>query len=265
MGFLKKNYEKILLGLVLLGLVVALAALPVWINSDREEIDKMTHMVIGGTPKQLEPLDLTRQNDIVTKVQAPYALDLETGNKVFNPFPWQKALDGHLIKIKNGSEVGGGAVTVTQITPLYFILTLDSVTTNELGARYTMSVERQASANPSQRRKTSRSVSKGDVKNDVFLLREVKGPPEDPTELVFQLNDTSELVSVSKDKPFRRVDGYSADLKYDPEARKWTALREGSPPIKFAGDDYIIVAINKSEVILSAKSNQKKYTRPYNP
>jgi hypothetical protein len=34
--------------------------------------------------------------------------------------------------------------------------------------------------------------------------------------LILKLSD-GETATVSKDKPFQRVDGYSADLKYDPE------------------------------------------------
>jgi hypothetical protein len=69
---------------------------------------------------------------------------------------------------------------------------------------------------------------------------------------------------LSKDKPFRRVDGYSADLKYDPEKKTWQGQRIGAN-LKFAGDDYIIVAIDPGAVILSARSNQKKTTLTYNP
>jgi hypothetical protein len=62
------------------------------------------------------------------------------------------------------------------------------------------------------------------------------------------------------------VDGYSADLKYDLEkpAKTWQGQRIGAT-LKFAGDDYIIVAINQDMVILSARSNLKKTTLTYKP
>ena len=69
---------------------------------------------------------------------------------------------------------------------------------------------------------------------------------------------------MSKDKPFRRVDAYSADLKYDPEKYSGTGLRVGDH-LTFAGDDYNIIAIDENEVILLAQSNQKKYTLRYAP
>ena len=66
------------------------------------------------------------------------------------------------------------------------------------------------------------------------------------------------------DFPFQRVDGYSADLKYDPEKINATGLRVGAD-LKFAGDDYNVIAIDENEVILLAQSNQKKYTLRYTP
>jgi hypothetical protein len=171
--------------------------------------------------------------------------------------------DGTLIKIKTGHEIGAEAAVVTKITPLYFTLTLDSVETNELGARYVIGVERQAAAFPAARRKQQRYASVGD-KKDSFTLVSIAGAPENPDKLILKLADTGETAVVSKDKSFQRVDGYSADLKYDPENQKWLGRRVGAD-LKFAGDDYNIVAIHQNEVILSAQSNQKRTTLRYAP
>jgi len=53
-----------------------------------------------------------------------------------------------------------------------------------------------------------------------YTIRAVNGPLENPAQLVLGLTDTGEEAVLSKDKPFRRVDGYMADLKYDPESKK---------------------------------------------
>jgi hypothetical protein len=149
------------------------------------------------------------------------------------------------------------------------ILTLDSIETNELGARYVISMERQAAVSPAQRGKRQHYASVGEKvgeKNDGFTIKEVNGSPADPgtLKLILQLTDTGERATLSKDKPFRRTDGYSADLKYDPEKKKWQGQRIGAD-LKFAGDDYIIVAISQDAVILLARSNQKKTTLTYSP
>ena len=102
------------------------------------------------------------------------------------------------------------------------------------------------------------------IENDTFTLREVKTAPDDPTNatVVLELNDTAQRATVAKDQPFRRVDGYVVDMKYAPEAKTWTNRRVGAS-LAFNGEDYNIVAITENEVVLSAKSNQKKWTIKY--
>ena len=269
MDFIKKHYEKILLTVVLLGLVGALVFLPFMIASDQQKVREMTSGVLNPSVKPLPELDLTRETNAFQRLQAPYRLDFSTTNKLFNPLQWQIRPDGTMIPVKPGL-IGPEAAVVTKITSLYTIITLDSfetnsLATNEVAARYVISVERQAAALPGQRVKRQHYASVGE-KIDIFTIREVQGSVDNPAQLqlVLQLADTGERVTLSKDKPFRRVDGYSADLKYDPETKKWPAQRIGAD-LKFNGDDYIIVAIDQNSVILSARSNQKKNTLTYSP
>jgi hypothetical protein len=264
MDFVKKNYEKILLSVVLFGLVGALVFLPFIIAADKQKQEDMQSQILTGSVKALPDLDMTNENGALLRLQSPYQLDFDTTNKLVNPLEWQKTPDGRLFPIKKGNEVGVGAAIVTKITPLYFTLSLDSVATNDLGARYDIGVERQAESNPALRRKQQRYVSADDRKKDLFTLVEVKGAPENPDQLVFKLTDSGETVTVLKDKPFQRVDGYMADLKYDPEKKTFNARRVGAM-ISFAGDDYYIVAIDASAVILSAQSNQKRTTLQFTP
>lgn len=269
MDFVKKHYEKILLTVVLLGLVGALVFLPFMIGSDQQKVREMTDVVLSPKVLPLPALDLTRQTNTFGRLQSPYSLDFSTTNKLFNPLQWQKKPNGDLIPVKPGL-VGPEAAAITRIAPLYLIITLDaidtnSIATNEMTARFVMSVERQAAAVPGQRGKRQHYASVGE-KIDAFTIRSVKGSLENPAqlELTLQLADTGEQATVSKDKPFRRVDGYSVDLKYDPEGKKWQAQRLNAV-LKFYGDDYIIVAINQDSVILLARSNQKKTTLTYSP
>jgi len=265
MDFVKKHYEKILLSVVLLGLVGALVFLPFLIISDQDTQQRMKEGIIHVKVAPLRALDLTRETNVFERLQSPYKLDFSTTNKLFNPVQWQKAVDGSLIKIKTGNEIGPGAAVITKITPLCLILTLDSIETNEFGARYVISVERQAAVLPAQRGKRQHYASVGE-KNETFTIAEVNGSPGNPAQLklILQLTDTGERATLSKDKPFRRTDGYSADLKYDPEGKKWQGQRVGAD-LKFAVDDNIIVAINQDTVILLARSNQKKTTLTYTP
>jgi hypothetical protein len=167
--------------------------------------------------------------------------------------PWQKAADGKPIP---RSQVGPGAVTVSNITPLYMRLTLDpQVTPVESNLfKYIIVVEKQVA-------KTKRAyyVKLNEKSTDgTFQLVDVKGKPEDPSQVTVVLNDTGERVTITKDKPFERVDGYMADLDYKLENRHWTTQRVGAT-LPFNGEQYKIVAINQTEVVLSAP-NQKKWT-----
>ena len=269
MEFIKKNYEKIILSLVLLGLVGVLAFMPVLIIYDQQRMRDLRTTYIPSKITPLPPLDLSRQQAVLDRLKSPYGLDFSTTNKLFNPVKWMKTKDGSIAK---AAGLGPNAAVVTNLTPLDFSITLDSVTTNELGARYAFSIEDQSAVFPGQRHARHHYASKGETvpdktvegKNEGFTLVDVKGPPENPDQLVLKLADTQETVIMSKAKPFRRVDAYTADLKYAPENLTRTGLRVGDH-LSFAGDDYNVIAIDKNGVILLAQSNQKKYILPFTP
>lgn len=263
MEFLKKHYEKILLGVVLLGLTVGGAVLPWLISSERQSLTDLSTSIRKRPIDPLPPLNLSTNQAVLDRTELAAKLDLSTTNKLFNPLPWEKAADGHLIKVRPGN-IGPDAVVITgEPTPLYTTISMDGVQTNETETLYIIDVERQASSVASQRRKKPYFASV-DNKNDVFVIRKVAGPTDNPTQITMELNDTGEQVELTPDKPFKRVDGYMADLRYDPEKKIWTNQRVGSV-ISFGGEYYNIVAISKDEVVLSAKSNNKKTPIQYVP
>jgi hypothetical protein len=265
MDFVKKHYEKVILSAVLLGVVGFLIFLPFVIQHDVDEITAMGQIVTTPKVQPLPPLDLTQQAVISQRVKSPANFDFSTTNRLFNPLEWKKRLDNTLFPIKNGNETGAGAAVVTKITPLYFIITFDSVETNGAAPRYVIGVERQAADKPAMRRKQQHYASLGE-KKDFFILSEVNGDPADPSGLVLKLTDNGDMVTVSKDKPFQRVENYAGDLKYDLEkpVKNFVGLRAGSR-LSFGVEDYIVVAVDADEVILSAQSNQKKTTLPFAP
>ena len=271
MEILKKHYEKVLLGLVLLGLVVSAAFLPLMIASERQSLREMAQAELTRKPDPLPPLELSKSEQLLARLQTALRLDFSSSHKVFNPVVWKKkpAPDNTPIKAQKGN-IGVEAISVIKTSPLHLILTLDAVTTTDSGTRYTIGVEREASASATQRRKRAYYAAPTVKSDGGFVIVEVKGPPDNPSEVVLELADSGDRVVVTKEQPFRRVDGYTADLKYDPESRRWLNLRVGAgglgtPPITVEGESYIVVAINKHEVVLSAKSNNKKTSLPYQP
>ena len=115
-----------------------------------------------------------------------------------------------------------------------------------------------------KRRKQQRFVSMGDKANDTFSLAEVRGAAENPDSLTLKLVDSGELAVVTKDKPFRRVDAYTADFRYDPEKRVFRGRRTGDK-VSFGGTDYTVADVNQNELILQDLSNQKKTSLPFAP
>ena len=260
MDFLKKHYEKVLLGVVLLGLAVAVAFLPFKISSDKETLETKRINLIPRSVKPLAGLDLNLPEAALKRMAAPPAIDFSTTNRLFNPMPWQRTATGQLIP---GNRVGASAATVTNITPLYLKLTLDSVTISDSGPRYVIGIENEAASTPRDRNKKQTYCSLNiKNKNDPFILSEVKGPPDNPSSVILELNDRRERIVVSREQPFKRVDGYMADVKYEPEKKVWPNRRVGAA-LSFNGEDYNIVDIRQNEVVLLAKSNQKKWTIKY--
>jgi hypothetical protein len=250
----KLHYEKIILSFVLAGLAAA-----VWFlyeaSMNEEETNRSYITGVGSRKvKGVKPVDLSASQNALKSAQSPPALILSGPHNLFNPVKWQRRPDGTLIKIQTGKEVGPDAMLITRITPLYYIIALDRVSSGG----FVMGVTREAAEKPLDRLKKQKFVTLNTT-NEFFTLREVKGTPEDPTELVLELADTKERVSVAKSKDFKRPAGYEVDLKYPVENKSFPKLRTGST-ITVAGDQYIIVAISENEVVLSARLNDKKYT-----
>ena len=265
MDFLKKHYEKILLGVMLAGLIGVLVFMLFYVAADKQAMEQRANDVLYPQVKALTNLDLTLQDSVIARHEAAYVLDFERTNKLFNPMQWQKGPDGQIFKISTGKEVGVHAAVVTAITPLYLILSLDQIVTNELGARYTIGVEKQAATTIAKRKKQSRFLSPDEKKpNDVFSLVAVKGPLEAPESIVVKLLDTGEEATILRDKPWRRTDGYMADFRYDPEKKVFRARRVGDK-LPFGGTDYSVVEVSQNELILSDESNQKKNSLPFAP
>jgi hypothetical protein len=254
MDFIKKHYEKILLGLVLLGLAAAVAFLPFKIANERQKLTDLADNLVNPKVKELVALNLSPPEAALKRIGAEARLDLSTTNRVFNPMPWQKTVDNRVIPFDD-SHVGPKAVTVVKTAPLYTILSFDSLTMSDSGPRYVVGVIKEAATKISDRTKHQGGCLLHG-KTDVFTLNDVKGPPENPNQLVIAMNDTGETAVLTREQPFKRVDGYLADLKYEPEKRTWLNQRLNAT-LHFSGDDYKIVAISSNEVVILGPSGKK--------
>ena len=104
MDFIKKNYDKIILCAVLLGVVGFLVFLPFAISSEQAALHVVEIAVTSPSVKPLPPVDLARQTNVTQRVQSPAGFDFSNTNKLFNPIEWKKAPDGTFIPVKTGSQ-----------------------------------------------------------------------------------------------------------------------------------------------------------------
>jgi hypothetical protein len=260
MDFIKKHYEKVLLGIVLVGLAGAAAVLPFFISSEQAKLKDLTEMILHPKVTPLTNINLAPLEATLKRVATPAVLDLSAPNRLFNPMPWQQTPPPERALIL-AERVGPTSLVVTNINPLYLKLSLDSVTTSDSGPKYIIGIEKPAPTGIQKVKTQTTCAMNPPTRTKDFQMVEIKGPAEDPTQITVELSDTKERAVIAKDKPFRRVEGYTADLIYEPEKKHWDNLRVNyRPPPAFAGEEYNIVAINQTEVVLSAKSNGKKWT-----
>ncbi len=251
----RNHYEKLILILALLGLGTTVWKLN---NVRQKEADKIQTYLVGISRqpnKALPPVNMAPHQAALKVAAQPLSVDFSLPHNLFNPVKWQRQPNGDLIKIETGGEVGPAVMEFTKAQPLNYILSLERATGN---GGYYLGITREAAENPLLRRKRPSYATKGQT-NEFYALLDVKGDPKAPDELILLLPDTQETVSVAPDKPYVRTEGYEADLKYPPEGKEFRNVRVGAE-LHFAGEDYKIVAISADEVVLSASSNNKKYT-----
>ena len=249
---LKSHYEKLMLGLALLGLAVAVVVLLQAKAEEEQKINDYLQRVAAARPAPVKAVDLGRLEGTIKKAQAPPGLNLDGEHKVFNPVKWQRRGDGAWVKTVKGTEGTVDELEIGRIGPLLYIIALDKFT----GAGYTFALTNEAALPPYP--KTSKPfLSLNETNKPFLILREIKGSPESP-ELVLEIKDTGERVVVTKDQPFVRTNTFDVDLKWKVENKEFKKQRTNSV-LNLGGDLYKIVAINPAEVVLSAP-NDKKYT-----
>jgi hypothetical protein len=261
-ALLRQHYEKALLGLALAALV--LSGLLLASQKQKQEEWIKDYMIEASRRK---PFPYTNVNwspyfDAAKKATNPMAVDFTRPrlHNLFGPVKWQRRPDDRLIKIEVGNEVGAEALKVTKVVPLYLTITVDKAS----GANgYFLSVTREGATNAFLRKKFQSYVTPGNKDRlNTFVLKEVKGTG-DEADLDLELLDSGEKIAVSTNKPFKRVDGYKTDLSYPPENKSFSEKRVDET-VTLGGEDYIIVAISQDEVVLSARSNNKRTTLRYN-
>jgi hypothetical protein len=128
--------------------------------------------------------------------------------------------------------------------------------------KYQVTVKKETDPNP---RPDTRTISMANPRLNIFELIGVQGSTNEPTALVIKLKEDFDTITVARDKPYVRVIGHAADLSYPPGKQTWSN-KKVNETIKLDDDPetYKIVAITRSEVVLSADSNKRRTIIKYN-
>jgi hypothetical protein len=259
MEFLKRHYEKILLCLVLLGL----AAAAVWMRMAIERTQENMAPVPaaseaperpgrggrggrGGTAAAadtLAPVDLSTDVVALAQMTNPPPIVLSGDHNLFNPVTWKRKSDGTLLKV---IKTGPSALSVTNITKLYTVISYDHASGNGSGV-YVMTIQQHSDPQHPARKVTEYAKKDEKMKSGLFIIRGIKGDADDPSELDLELPETGENVVVTKDKPYEWVDSYTADLRYEPESTTFSKVHVNDI-IKLEGEQYKIVEITTNAV-----------------
>jgi hypothetical protein len=261
MEFLKKNYEKVILSVVLLGLAVAAGLLLKQVADERKRLDDISRMDLTTQPKELEPADISTNLVFLGRLQRPGRLVLSGTNNLFNPVEWRQVGDGRPVKVATGRELGAGALQITRVTNLFLKISYEGQTGAGDTVQYRFRVEREAERSQAGRRPVTLSFAAVGSRVGGLLLRSVR-PPEKPVAFTLELLDDKAQVVVGDGKDYRRVAGYMVDLRYEPERLSWQNRRLDDRLV-FAGETNKIVAITETNVTVEA-SNRKRTTVLYN-
>ena len=268
MQFLKKNYEKIILGLVVVLALGAVGFLVIVVGRENAQLDALDATAFPSKPPALPPLDLDKLDTMVKRSQQGVTVNL-TGNgpgghKIFNAVRWQMKPDHSIFPNPAGTEINN--LQVTSIKPLYEYYSLANASaTPGLATHYGIGIKHEAAPTQARQAVKVTYASINQTTNN-FTILSAEGPEDDPTGVTLRLTDTGEHVQVTKDKPYQRVEGYTADLSYPPENKTFLNKRKtDASPICFANECYKIVDIEESEVVLLQLSNQKTWIKELNP
>jgi hypothetical protein len=254
---LKKHYEKVLLVacvLVLMG--------NVWFLYDAKQNDAIRRednerALIRKGGKPVPPVDLARFDAVLSLMKSPPSLSLAKPNHLFSPVTWYRAADGSLVKVRSEGDIGMRKMEVTAVRPLDLSIALIKAATSGSGAGVAVSGYHMVTTNETvagYKRRTTGLYALNETNKPVFILREVKGPPEAPTEMIVELKEFPERVSLTPEKPYVRILAYEADLKYAPTGRTYLKKRKNDP-LDISGQPHKIMDITADKVVLSDDSN----------
>ena len=257
----RQHYEKLILVFVLLLLAGAVWVLYGASQDENEKVRKMTEDIIKKAGKPIAPVSLAQFEATMKTVTNRPVLNFSGKHNLFSPVKWQMNRGaGGVIKVTSGSEVGPSAMRIVSTSPLQLTVAFGraALSGTEVSGYHILVTNELAVA--ARQRFITQFVGTGATNSQVFILSEVKGPPEAPTEMIAQLKDyNNEKISFAPQKHYTRTVGFEAELKYPVSGKVYSRLRKDSS-LDIEGETYKVVDIAANKVVLSDDSNGKRYT-----
>ncbi len=268
MEFLKRNYEKILLSVILLALAVVAFWLIIQVGSEKTKLDEIGKVAGDAPHKKIAPLDTKKAQATFDRVKNPGEFALPLNHRLFNSMRWVRQPDGKIQKISSSDKIGIPALKITNITPLNLIVSFNAVSDPTGNPRYQVGVAREAAIRLADRKpvvKTFGPTTRFVIDTNITLtMKEVRGTPAEPSELVMEMIESGGEptdITLTKAAPFTKVAGYEVDARYDLENKTFTKKRLGDP-LFFNGETNNIVAITNNQVVVSSQYG-KRFTLKY--
>ena len=263
----RQHYEKLILSAALLVFAGAVYYLYQASIAERAAIRKIPEGYDNLKVKGVHPADMTTYTAALKQLEKPPGVDFSHPHFLFNPLVWESRGGGEPRKLKTGDEIGPRAMRLVKITPLLMSIAYGSasVAGTEVDAvvsgYWTFTTNELFAAN-SPKRLVRAFLSVGQTNSPApFIIHEVKGEPKEPSDVVAELKvPAGEQFHLAPGKPYSRVLGHEAELRYLPSPNKpYVGLRKGAS-VEIDGQIYKIVDITPNAVVLSDDSNGKQYS-----
>jgi hypothetical protein len=256
MDFIKKHYEKLVLGVVLLAVAGVAISLVLAVSQVKADLETALAQAAGAKQKSLQPVNLvTNEMELARVVKHMPVVLGDPDHYTFNPVTWARAANGRIEPTRGRADMGAAGLAYVESHDLYLEIGFSAVAGTPETPRYQFSIRRDYEKTPKLRTPIVESVAVGaESKDQIFKLLEIKGPKEDPTDFICELVSTREQFTISKTKTFRKTQGYSADLRYEANKQSFNTKRVGDS-LNLSGAVYKIVAIEKDELVVSAPNS----------
>ncbi len=258
---IRQHYEKIVLVLVLLLMGAAAVIIYGQSQEQRKKIREIPTELERRKVKGVKPVDLAPIEKAIEAAATPPAVVLSGSHNLFNPVRWVvQGGNQEPIKIATGGEIGPAKLVVEKIRPLNLTIAFEKAAVSGTGDQRIVNGYNTTVTNDVNRRRIPQFMSVNDTNKQIFVISEIKGPADAPTELAGKLKDFGgEAFTFAPGRPYVRVVGYEVDLKYSVNGNTFPRLRVGGS-VSLEGDNYKIVDITESAVVLSDQSNGKRFT-----